>query len=84
VVLTSAHLPGRGRAIGHTTPTSAAVVLVNGTIIADTPGSASLDVLHTWLTRWERAGRPAADSLTIALIHNDNNDCPGWDLRVSH
>jgi hypothetical protein len=63
---------------------NAAIVLIDGTIIADTPRSPSLDILHTWLTRWERAGRPANDTLTFALIRNDTNDCPGWDLRASH
>lgn len=81
--LSLAALPTGLRGIGHTTPNSAAVIQTDGTIITDTPGSASVHVLHTWLTRWERAGRPPAGSLAAALIRNDGNDCPGWDLRVS-
>jgi protein-L-isoaspartate(D-aspartate) O-methyltransferase len=81
--LSLAHLPGRGRAIGHTTPTSAAMIMVDGTILADDPGSASLTVLHAWLDRWQRAGRPGAADLTARLVPTTNADCPGWDLRVS-
>ncbi|WP_436528362.1 protein-L-isoaspartate O-methyltransferase family protein [Actinoplanes sp. HUAS TT8] len=81
--LSMVHLPGRGRAIGHTSPTSAAMILVDGTILADAPRSASLTVLHAWLDRWQRAGRPGAADLTARLVPNTGPDCPGWDLRVS-
>jgi protein-L-isoaspartate(D-aspartate) O-methyltransferase len=71
------------RAIGHTTPTSAAVIQPDGTILADSPGSPSLQGLRDWLQRWEHAGRPAAGAFTPALVSCDRDDFPGWDLRMS-
>ncbi|GAA2542544.1 hypothetical protein GCM10010435_07880 [Winogradskya consettensis] len=81
--LSTADLRGRMRAIGHSTPDSAAMLQVDGTIVADAEGSPSLTILRTWLELWERAGRPAADRLTPALVRNDDPGCAGWDLRVS-
>ncbi|MFI1996941.1 protein-L-isoaspartate O-methyltransferase [Actinoplanes sp. NPDC020271] len=71
------------RGIGHSTATSAAVILTDGTIIADTPGSASLTVLHDWLTRWQQAGRPTADTFVPRLVPHASTDCPGWDLQIT-
>lgn len=81
--LSIVHLPGRGRAIGHTTPTAAAMIQVDGTILADAPDSSSLTVLREWLDRWQRAGRPGAADLVPMLVPNPSTDCPGWDLRVA-
>jgi hypothetical protein len=55
----------------------------DGTILADDSGSASLTILHAWLDRWQRAGRPGAADLAARLIPTTSADCPGWDLRVS-
>lgn len=80
--LSIAALRGEARGIGHTSPTSAAVIQNDGLIIADSPRSPSLITLRTWLHRWEHAGRPAGDLLTPMLISNNTDDCPGWDLRA--
>ncbi|AEV89118.1 protein-L-isoaspartate(D-aspartate) O-methyltransferase [Actinoplanes sp. SE50] len=71
------------RGIGHTTATSAAVILTDGTIIADTPDSASLTVLREWLILWQQAGRPTADSFIPRLVPNTSIDCPGGDLQLA-
>jgi hypothetical protein len=71
------------RGIGHTTATSAAVILSDATVIADKPHSPSLTILRGWLASWERAGRPA-DSVTTALVPRRGGDLPGWDLRAFH
>ncbi len=76
-------LRNRIRGIGHTTPASAAVILADGTIIADNPHSPSLTVLRTWLDRWETAGRPDAGSSPTTLVPYHGADLAGWDLRVS-
>lgn len=81
--LSNASLGGQTRGIGHTTPTSAAMLLTDGTIIADSPDSPSLSTLRTWLHRWEHDGRPAASAFTAALVPYDGDDLPGWDLRMS-
>lgn len=71
------------RGIGHTTATTAAVVLTDGTILADAPGSPSLTALRTWLHHWEQAGRPDAAWFDTRLVPNDEDDPPGWDLRIT-
>ncbi|MEU6073884.1 methyltransferase domain-containing protein [Micromonospora sp. NPDC047074] len=71
------------RGIGHTTPTTAAVILTDGTILADSTRSPSLTALRSWLHRWERAGRPDAGWFRPRLVPNDGKDLPGWDLRVT-
>ncbi|WP_310729557.1 hypothetical protein [Streptomyces sp. N2A] len=45
--------------IGHSTPTTAAVIQQDGTILADSPSSPSLSALRGWLAAWENAGGPA-------------------------
>jgi protein-L-isoaspartate(D-aspartate) O-methyltransferase len=70
------------RGIGHATVSSAAVILTDATIVADSPTSPSLRALRAWLDRWEHAGRPAAESFTTTLVPHDGLDLPGWDLRV--
>ncbi|GAA0380545.1 hypothetical protein GCM10009541_23880 [Micromonospora gifhornensis] len=77
-------LPPDGvRGIGHTTASSAAVILTDSTIIADSPRSPSLAALRSWLDRWEHAGRPAATWYEPTLTPNDDEDLPGWDLTVA-
>ncbi|SCL70781.1 protein-L-isoaspartate(D-aspartate) O-methyltransferase [Micromonospora citrea] len=71
------------RGLGHTTATSAAVIMTDATLVADSPDSPSLSVLRGWLDRWERAGRPAVDAFTTALVPHQGVDLPGWDLRAS-
>ncbi|MEU2667207.1 methyltransferase domain-containing protein [Micromonospora sp. NPDC007220] len=71
------------RGIGHTTATTAAVILTDGTILADSTRSPSLTALRSWLHRWERAGRPDAGWFRPHLVPNDGEDLPGWDLRVT-
>lgn len=71
------------RGIGHTTATTAAVILTDGTILADSTHSPSLTALRTWLHRWERAGRPDAGCFHPRLVPNNRDDLPGWDLRVT-
>ncbi|MEV4708694.1 methyltransferase domain-containing protein [Actinoplanes sp. NPDC049316] len=80
--LTAVSLHGHGRGIGHTTLTSAAVILTDGSILADDPQSVSLRTLHTWLRRWERATRPGPDDYTTTLTAAEHNDLPGWELRL--
>ncbi|GAB7048482.1 protein-L-isoaspartate O-methyltransferase family protein [Catenuloplanes indicus] len=75
-------LRNRVRGIGHTTPDTAAVILADGTIIADTPHSPSLTILRTWLDRWETAGRPDAGSFPTTLVPYRGTGLAGWDLRV--
>ncbi|BCY11034.1 protein-L-isoaspartate O-methyltransferase [Actinoplanes sp. L3-i22] len=70
------------RGIGHTTATSAAVILTDATVIADSPGSVSMAVLRAWLTRWEQAGRPAPDGFSTRLVPYDGAGLPGWDLHA--
>jgi protein-L-isoaspartate(D-aspartate) O-methyltransferase len=71
------------RGIGHTTATSAAVILADGTILADNANSPSLTALWTWLQRWEQAGRPCATWFNANLVPNNEGDPPGWDLRIT-
>ncbi|MFF3867118.1 protein-L-isoaspartate O-methyltransferase [Micromonospora sp. NPDC001898] len=71
------------RGIGHTTATTAAVILTDGTILADTAASPSLTALRTWLDRWEQAGRPSAAWFGTSLVPGGGNDLPGWDLRIT-
>jgi protein-L-isoaspartate(D-aspartate) O-methyltransferase len=72
------------RGLGHTTSSSAAVILTDGRIIADRPGLPSLHALRTWLHRWEHAGRPTPESFACTLVAHDSPDLVGWDLQVSH
>ncbi|MFI6689999.1 protein-L-isoaspartate O-methyltransferase [Streptomyces sp. NPDC050485] len=60
-------------AIGHSTLTTAAVLQQDGTIIADAPDSPSLTVLRGWLSGWEKAGRPAPETYTPALVRYDDD-----------
>ncbi|MET9293320.1 methyltransferase domain-containing protein [Streptomyces sp. NPDC003077] len=70
--------------LGHSTPTSAAVLQTDGTILADAPDSPSLTTLRTWITAWEKAGRPAPDTYTPTLVPADHGQgVTGWDLRLS-
>ncbi|MEU7906362.1 methyltransferase domain-containing protein [Actinoplanes sp. NPDC049118] len=80
--LSLASLRNRIRGLGHTTATSAAMILTDATILADRPDSPSLNTLRTWLGRWEQAGRPAADSFTTTLVPHHGPGQPGWDLRA--
>ncbi|MFH8786954.1 hypothetical protein [Streptomyces roseoverticillatus] len=66
-------------AIGHSTPTTAAVIQQDGTILADRPDCPSPSVLHSWLAAWEKAGRPAPETYTPALTRTTD----GWDLHLS-
>ncbi|GAA1630702.1 protein-L-isoaspartate O-methyltransferase family protein [Actinoplanes couchii] len=75
-------LRNRIRGIGHSSATSAAVILTDATVIADSPGSTSLTILRTWLTRWEQAGRPTPDTFNTRLMPYDGPGLPGWDLQV--
>lgn len=79
--LTMASLLPETLALGHTTPTTAAVLQEDGTILADAPNSASLTVLHTWLTAWDDAGRPTPGSYSPALDPADDGN--GWHLRLN-
>ncbi|GAA3348776.1 hypothetical protein GCM10020358_68510 [Amorphoplanes nipponensis] len=72
------------RGLGHTTATSAAVILTDATVIADSPHSPSLHILRDWLARWEQAARPAADVFTTALLPHYGSDLPGWGLKASY
>lgn len=72
------------RGLGHTTASSAAVILTDGSVLADNPTSPSLHTLRAWLDRWEHAGRPAPESFPCTLVPHDGPDLAGWDLRVSH
>ncbi|MFI0220366.1 TrpB-like pyridoxal phosphate-dependent enzyme [Streptomyces lydicus] len=71
-------------AIGHSTATTAAVIQQDGTILADSPESASLAVPRSWLSAWEAAGRPAPETYTPKLLRADDGAGPaGWHLRLS-
>ncbi|MEU8655887.1 protein-L-isoaspartate O-methyltransferase family protein [Actinoplanes philippinensis] len=70
------------RGVGHSSATAAAVILTDGKVIADSPGSASLAVLRSWLAQWEQAGRPAPDVFSTRLVPYEGADLPGWDLHV--
>ncbi len=70
------------RGIGHTTATTAAVILTDGTILADSTRSPSLTALRSWLHRWKRAGRPDAGWFHPRLVPNDGEDLPGWDYEL--
>jgi protein-L-isoaspartate(D-aspartate) O-methyltransferase len=70
------------RGVGHTTASSAAMILTNSTIIADSPHSPSLAALRSWLDQWEHAGRPAATWYTPTLTPNDDDAPSGWDLTI--
>jgi protein-L-isoaspartate(D-aspartate) O-methyltransferase len=73
------------RGLGHTTADgSAAVILTDGTVLADSPTSPSLHALWAWLDRWKHAGRPAPESFPCTLVPRDGPDLAGWDLRVGH
>jgi protein-L-isoaspartate(D-aspartate) O-methyltransferase len=80
--LSSVSLRNQIRGIGHTTATSAAVILTDAIVIADSPSSTSLTALRTWLAQWEQAGRPAPDTFSTRLVAYDGADLPGWDLQV--
>ncbi|MFC8794979.1 protein-L-isoaspartate O-methyltransferase family protein [Streptomyces cinereoruber] len=77
--LTMAGLTPDMWAIGHSTPTSAAVLQQDGTILADWAGSPSLTILTNWLAAWEEAGKPAPNTYVPALVQ----DSWGWDLRLT-
>lgn len=77
--LTSAGLRPDLWAIGHSTPTTAAVLQQDGTLLADRPDSPSLAVLRGWLRAWEDAGRPGPESYAAALGRTRN----GWHLRLA-
>ena len=79
---TVAALPDGLRGIGHTTATSAAMILTNATIIADSPYSPSLAALRTWLDQWEHADRPAATWYAPTLTPSNDDASPGWDLTI--
>ncbi|MFE3124498.1 protein-L-isoaspartate O-methyltransferase [Streptomyces hydrogenans] len=81
--LTVGAVRGGRWAIGHSTPTSAAVIEEDGTIFADAPGSASLAVLRRWLGAWEEAGRPAVESYSATLVPVFDGPEPGWRLRLA-
>ncbi|MGX1851051.1 protein-L-isoaspartate O-methyltransferase family protein [Streptomyces sp. NPDC055299] len=70
-------------AIGHSTPTRAAVLQQDGTIVADGPDSPSLSVLCDWLTAWENAGRPAPETFTPTLVSHGDPGLTGWNLRLT-
>ncbi|MFF5719280.1 protein-L-isoaspartate O-methyltransferase [Streptomyces buecherae] len=70
-------------AIGHSTPTTAAVLQQDGTILADHPNSPSLVVLRDWLARWEDAGRPAPETYTPKLVRRTDQSITGWNLRLN-
>ncbi|MFJ5681020.1 hypothetical protein [Streptomyces sp. NPDC093097] len=69
--------------IGHSTPTKAAVLQQDGTIIAVSPDSPSLAVLRNWLTIWEDAGRPAPKTYTSTFTHDEESGPTGWSLRLA-
>ncbi|MEU7171537.1 methyltransferase domain-containing protein [Micromonospora tulbaghiae] len=71
------------RGIGHTTASTAAIILADGTILADTADSPSLAALRTWLNHWEQAGRPGPDWFGISLVPNEEDELPGWDLQIT-
>ncbi|MFB6963087.1 protein-L-isoaspartate O-methyltransferase [Streptomyces sp. NPDC056309] len=81
--LTMAGLSADLWAIGHSTPTTAAVVQQDGTIVADSPNSRSLGVLQGWLDAWEAAGRPAPETYRPALVRCDDEGGAGWRMRLS-
>lgn len=81
--LSLASLRNQIRGLGHTTATSAAVILTDATIVADSPDSPSLGILWDWLDGWERAGRPAPGSFATTLVPHHGGGLPGWDLRAS-
>ncbi|MFH8993217.1 protein-L-isoaspartate O-methyltransferase [Streptomyces sp. NPDC017940] len=66
-------------AIGHSTPSAAAVLQQDGLILADRADSPSLATLRTWLTAWEDAARPAPETYNPTLIRS----LDGWDLRLT-
>ncbi|PJN36576.1 protein-L-isoaspartate(D-aspartate) O-methyltransferase [Streptomyces sp. CB02959] len=71
-------------AIGHTTPDTAAVLQQDGTILADSPNSPSLETLREWINAWEGAGRPAPETYTPNLVRAVDGQGPaGWHLRLS-
>jgi protein-L-isoaspartate(D-aspartate) O-methyltransferase len=71
-------------AIGHSTPTSAAVVQQDGTLIADSTDSPSLAALRGWLAVWEGASRPAPETYTPTLVrYDDDQGNSGWNLRLT-
>ncbi|GHJ35127.1 protein-L-isoaspartate O-methyltransferase [Streptomyces sp. TS71-3] len=71
-------------AIGHSTPTTAAVLQQDGTILADAPDSPSLVILRGWLDGWEEAGRPAPETYTATLVrYDDDQGACGWNLRLA-
>ncbi|MFL4910621.1 protein-L-isoaspartate O-methyltransferase family protein [Streptomyces sp. MMS24-I2-30] len=77
--LTMAGLTPELWAIGHSTPTTAAVLQQDGTILADHPDSPSLAVLRGWLADWERASRPAPQTYTPTLARG----AEGWHLSLT-
>ncbi|MFJ5157012.1 protein-L-isoaspartate O-methyltransferase [Streptomyces sp. NPDC088353] len=81
--LTAAGLSAGMWAIGHSTPSSAAVVQQDGSVVADSPDSLSLAVLREWLAAWEGAGRPAPETYGPALVRCDGEERGGWRLRLS-
>ncbi|MET9296193.1 protein-L-isoaspartate(D-aspartate) O-methyltransferase [Streptomyces sp. NPDC003077] len=82
--LTLAQLAPDRMAVGHSTPTSAAALTQDGTILADASDSPSLTALRAWMTGWEKAGRPATGTFLPRLVAADHGQgLTGWDLRLS-
>lgn len=77
--LTMASVTPALHALGHTTPTTAAVIQQNGMILADRPDSPSLEALRGWLNAWEDAGRPAPETYVPTLVRGDE----GWNLHLT-
>lgn len=76
--LTMACLSPDVHVLGHSTPTTAAVIAPDGTITADAPDSPSLETLHGWLTAFEDLGRPAPHTYRPRLKQADD----GWHMGV--
>ncbi|GGO58950.1 protein-L-isoaspartate O-methyltransferase family protein [Streptomyces lasiicapitis] len=81
--LTTAGLRPDLSSVGHSTPTTAAVLQQDGTILADAPTSPSLAILRGWLDDWEKAQRPAPETYTSILVPHDDQDISGWNLLLS-
>ncbi|MFB7763512.1 protein-L-isoaspartate O-methyltransferase family protein [Streptomyces xiamenensis] len=77
--LTLASLPGGRLAVGHSTPDSVAVVTGDGRLLADSPDSASLAILRSWMSDWVEAATPHWSAHTPYLVTAEN----GWRLRLS-
>lgn len=83
VSLTLASVTPDTLALGHSTPTSAAVLQEDGTILADRHDSPSLAALRNLLAAWEQADRPEPETYTPTLTPADGPDGSGWTLRLT-